>query len=285
MKLKFAGITRSKIYSPTHEVNDHLIISKTADHLRNFGADVEIYSEDDLGKISIEQNVIFSMVRGAAGISELMKYSKDKLIINSPQSVVNCYRYNLLELFQKYNLAYPKSVLIETAIGVNGQLANFESEKLWVKRSDIHSIERKDVFAVSKNENEITAAFKEFTDRKIPNLMLQEHIEGDTIKFYAVRGSNLFHWYYSEKLYDTKFDTEKLKREAKRAASALGLYVYGGDAVITKQGEIIFIDLNDWPSFAPIRDEASLQIAKVIYKKGKEFSGKRKVFGKCCTAK
>ena len=51
------------------------------------------------------------------------------------------------------------------------------------------------------------------------------------------------------------------------AAETLGLYVYGGDAIISPDGTVSIIDINDWPSFAPVRDEASREIAKLILRK------------------
>ena len=51
------------------------------------------------------------------------------------------------------------------------------------------------------------------------------------------------------------------------AAETLGLYIYGGDAIISPDGGIAIIDINDWPSFAPVREEASREIAKLVHRK------------------
>ena len=45
------------------------------------------------------------------------------------------------------------------------------------------------------------------------------------------------------------------------AARALGLEVWGGDAIVTTDGFSI-VDLNDWPSFERVREEAALAIAR-----------------------
>ena len=90
------------------------------------------------------------------------------------------------------------------------------------------------------------------------------------MKFYAVRESELFHWYYLNGVYHTKFDEQKLRDLASASAEALRLYVYGGDAIIGKDGSITIIDINDWPSFAPVREKASRYIAQLIYRKAKE---------------
>jgi len=49
------------------------------------------------------------------------------------------------------------------------------------------------------------------------------------------------------------------------------LDIYGGDAVISPDGSISIIDLNDWPSFAPVRDQASKFIANLIFQKAKKY--------------
>ena len=50
----------------------------------------------------------------------------------------------------------------------------------------------------------------------------------------------------------------------KRAAGALGLEVYGGDAIATASGDLVLLDLNAWPSFALYRDEAAPVIAEYL---------------------
>ena len=45
------------------------------------------------------------------------------------------------------------------------------------------------------------------------------------------------------------------------ASARLGLEIYGGDAVVTPEGELFLIDLNDWPSFTGCQADASDAIA------------------------
>jgi hypothetical protein len=48
---------------------------------------------------------------------------------------------------------------------------------------------------------------------------------------------------------------------AERGAAAVGLEVYGGDAVRDPAGALWLIDLNDWPSYGPCRASAADAIA------------------------
>lgn len=58
-----------------------------------------------------------------------------------------------------------------------------------------------------------------------------------------------------------------------RAAEKLEVVVYGGDAIIRPDGSIVLIDLNDWPSYAPVRNEASKIIGETIINRSIEFTG------------
>lgn len=272
MKIKFAGIHRKTEFSPNHEVNDLLIIERTAEELLKLGAEVKMYDESELSYNKITEQLIFSMVQGPAGIKELLTIeASGSLIINSPTSVLSCYRLNMSELLPSAGLPFPKSLMMSTSIQLNGELNTITSSKLWVKRSDVHAVQKEDVIGLEAEPEELCRILNDFRLRNIPHVILQEHIEGDTIKFYAVRGTKFFHWYYLENKYNYKFSSKNVVELATASAQVLGLDIYGGDAIISKNGIITIIDINDWPSFAPVRDEAAYYIAKLLYKKGKQY--------------
>jgi glutathione synthase/RimK-type ligase-like ATP-grasp enzyme len=91
------------------------------------------------------------------------------------------------------------------------------------------------------------------------------------VKFYGVRETDLFHWYYLNGVRKTPFAAGKLREIASAAADILGPYVYGGDAIIGVDGSITVIDINDWPSFAPVREEASRAIAGLVFRKAQHY--------------
>jgi glutathione synthase/RimK-type ligase-like ATP-grasp enzyme len=273
-KLRIAGITRSRKYSPNHEINDRLIITKTADQLKLMNVEVSLYEEDSFDETAIKENIIFSMVRGFEGLTKLNRIVKlGRLIINHPVSVINCYRYNLIKYVKKHKIPFPKSILVQTKNNLNGYLKKFRRKDLWIKRGDVHSMQKEDVVYAGSDYESVVNILKAFNTRNILNAIIQEHINGDTVKFYAVTNTEFFHWYYIDGNPGNKFDIKRLKEIAGHAASLFNLHIYGGDAVILPDGKIIIIDLNDWPSFAPIRDEASYHIAKLIYEKGVLLSG------------
>ena len=61
-----------------------------------------------------------------------------------------------------------------------------------------------------------------------------------------------------------QFDLNHLKEICNRAAEELNVVVYGGDCIVDEDGTVRIIDFNDWPSFAPCRNEAAPHIAKAI---------------------
>ncbi len=60
------------------------------------------------------------------------------------------------------------------------------------------------------------------------------------------------------------FDPEALARLVRKAAGALGLEIYGGDAIAAKTGDLVLLDLNAWPSFARFREDAATAIASYL---------------------
>ncbi len=54
-----------------------------------------------------------------------------------------------------------------------------------------------------------------------------------------------------------KPNLSELQQVAAQSAEALGLMIYGGDAIVDAEGKFHLIDLNDWPSFRICREDAS----------------------------
>lgn len=264
--LEIAGITRKTEFSPNHELNDLLMIQKTAEELNTLGAKVKIYREEDIAKEKIKENFIFSMVQSPTGSNLLLEIAQNKkFVINTPESVRNCYRYNMNRILPENNIPFPKSIIVDTDITDFSFLDEFES-RIWVKRGDAHAAQKEDVEYLD-DKRKINYVLKEFRSRGLKNCTVQNHIEGDTIKFYSVVGTDLFYHYTTDIKFYSTFDEDKLKKFANDSAKALGLEIFGGDAIVTKDSEIYIVDINDWPSFAPIRDRASKIISKLIFEK------------------
>lgn len=266
-----AGIRRQSIYSPNHIENDTLVLMRTAEHLIDMGVIVKIYEEQDLGYIEINESVIFSMAQGERSLNELIKLQNEgRVIINTPQAAIKCFRMNMVNILPQNKIPFPKSYVLPVDNKNEISFDDFNARKIWVKRGDVHAVHREDVTLVY-SEEERKNIFREFNKRGIEYAVLQEHLEGDVIKFYSIINSSFFHWYYLNGINHTPFDKEHLFELASRSAGILGLDIFGGDAIISPDGSISIIDINDWPSFAPIREQSSKKIAQLIFQKAKYF--------------
>ena len=110
------------------------------------------------------------------------------------------------------------------------------------------------------------------------DFVVSAHVVGDLVKFYGVGEGRFFRYYYptddgASKFGDEyrngtachyPFDEEALRHEAERLAEAVGVSIYGGDAIVRADGSFCLIDFNDWPSFSRCREEAAEEIVKLI---------------------
>jgi glutathione synthase/RimK-type ligase-like ATP-grasp enzyme len=265
--MKCAGITRKTEYSPNHVSNDLQIITLTARALKAMGCDVILYDEGDIRPKQITQPFIFSMAQGPEGTAVLKTLEKrGTTIINSPESVENCWRFNMIKLLTQCGIPFPKSIVLSTDKTAAAVAEQFSQPKLWVKRADVHAVHKEDV-TLAYNRDELTTVLTEFSRRGIKRAIVQEHLDGDVVKFYAIRDSDFFYWYYLNGANHTPFRQKQFYDLAQASAEALGLYIFGGDAIIASDGWITIIDINDWPSFAPVRDMASQHIAQLLFRK------------------
>jgi len=261
MTPRFTAIARAAAYSPHHETNDAAIIRLTREAIEARGYPTELIAEDDLPRATIGAPVVFHMCQGPASLPWLRRLERQgRLVINAAQSVANCYRTAVTPLFAARGIPYPRTVVVGTdARSLPPGLAGLET--LWVKRGDVHAMQAGDVARVAAPD--VLDALGGLRRRGIERAVLQEHVAGDVVKFYAIRGDGFFEFLHAEGPATRPFDRVALQRLAERAAGAAGLTIYGGDLVIGDHGAIV-IDLNDWPSFAPFREQAAVMIAAHI---------------------
>ncbi len=267
MELQIAGIKRKEIYSPNHVTNDSLILSRTAEELVEYGHDVVIYDEEYIETNAIAEEYIFTMAQGHTGLVQLRKLEdRGIFIINKPSAALNTYRIEMIETLTKAEIPFPKSIVVKAHEKVDAILGQFPTKKLWIKRGDVHAEHREDVTLIS-SKGELQTMLQEFSGRNINTVVIQEHLPGNTVKFYGVLGTDFFRWQQTDGNHVINYNLSEMQRLAFEAATALGVDVFGGDVIVSPDGTITVIDINDWPSFAPVRDEAAKYIAQIINKK------------------
>ena len=264
-------IGRAERFSPNSAENDKAILEAVAGQLLQRGFDVGMVSEDDpdCKDLIPQAEVVFSMGRRPETLA-VMKSLDGQRQINSPQGVENCCRRNLQRIMQRIGIPVPP---------------DRGNDGYWLKRGD-SSAQSKDDVVYAANEDELAEKISGFEARGIVDYLVSAHIVGDLMKFYGVRDTGFFRYYYPTDDGQTKFDNElhngearhypfdirTLQQEAELLAEAVGIEVYGGDCIVRADGSYCFIDFNDWPSFSRCREDAAVAIAelgKVKRKKGK----------------
>lgn len=277
--IKIAGIRRGNMFSPNHVGNDAAIFSLTAQYLQNYGCTVNEYIESDLQLHSLEERVVFNMARDWTSIRKLQELEdQGRLVINSGYGIENCTRERMTRLLLENHIAHPESLIFSTSDDPTALMEKAGFSNAWVKRGDFHAVHREDVTYV-RNREEAASILKEFAIRGIPSAVINEHLTGDLVKFYGVRGTDFFYWFYPSSHNHSKFGWEvingtaqgipfavdSLRQLCDKAAHILNVFIYGGDCIVSEERGIQLIDFNDWPSFAPCREEAARHIAQCIW--------------------
>ena len=261
------GIFRESAHSPGRETDDTEILRLTGKHLEARGFRVVIQSPEDISGLPAERpRGVFMMCEQVAILAHLRELAAQGVPhVNTPLAVLNTYRDRMIAVLEEAAVSFVPSRLVDTA-GV----AEVGALPLWVKRADVHNTQDGDVIYAA-TADEVHAALAALAKRGMRQAVLQPHVDGDLVKFYGIGGNARadgtpawFRWFYhkNQKVAGHPLDPVALGRSVRRAAAALGLEVYGGDAIATAEGRLILIDVNAWPSFALYRDEASAAIAE-----------------------
>lgn len=267
---KIATIARNPVNSPNMTANDAAILQRITAELTAMGAEVVSISEDE--EIPAGIQAICTMSRTAGTIERLKKSEAQGIAVtNRAIAVENCSRKRFMEILCEKNIPQPPFITVKSANELSGTIF-----PCWIKKAHGWSCHENDV-TFAKTMHEAVAAIDEMSMRGITEYIQMQHCTGDIIKFYGI-GNDFFHYCYpvggkfgKETINGTPshytFDATALRRIVHKAAQAIGVEIYGGDAIITQQGEIFIIDLNDFPSFTLVRDIAAREIAKLIMNK------------------
>lgn len=276
--ISMVGVSRGSEFSPNHVNNDAAIFEKVTECLRKFGCKVNTYTEKEFVAQNITADVIFDMARDKAALARLKKLEKEgALVLNSAFGIENCVRRPMTEILLGKGIPHPPSHILPTE-------REFEPScfPYWIKRGDSHAMVKEDVCYVTCMQ-EANSVLANFRKRGIPAAVVNEHLQGDLIKFYGVRELGFFYWFYPSPCSHSKFGLEiingvakgipfseqSMKEACEQASVALNVPIYGGDCVVSADGTVRIIDFNDWPSFARCREEAGEYIAAYIYKQAR----------------
>jgi len=260
------GIYRETSHSPGRVDDDAAILNRVGEVLAARGFNVELLATEAADRAFETPGAnVFAMCERSEILDRLKTAAQvGAVVVNSPDAIRNTYRHRMIERFVQHHVSAPASHVVAT-----------DGSKLppptavWIKRYDFHATQPDDVMYTASEEG-WRKALSRFAERGFPFVVVQENVPGDLVKFYGVsRGAaeppdaTWFKWFYhrDKGMMGHSFEVLRLREAALGAAAALGLEIFGGDAIIQADGVPVIIDLNAWPSYALYRDEAAQAIA------------------------
>lgn len=259
------GIYREKALSPGKVEADAAILDAVLAGLAAAGQRVHRLSADKLPQEPPAAAIILHMAQGPQALKILAQWEmQGTRLINSPQAVRRCYRRHLFPLLAGAGLAYPPTRFYPLSEAEVAWPADFPGPG-WLKRAEVHAETPGDVRRVGTLA-EAREALADFHRRGIDSLIWQEHVPGREIKFYGVGPGRFFRAFQGEgqELVAAALFSASLQRLAEHAARLAGVAVFGGDAIVTLEGQPVLIDLNDWPSFSRCREDAAQEIIRYV---------------------
>ena len=265
-------IKRASKHSPNSVDRDTAILQAVADCLMANGHSVSIANEENL-PVEHHADIILSMGRNHATLQWLAQIEESGIpVINSARAMLRINRRKLLLTAQELGVGVPPFAIFSGDKSSNCKSSNCKlAFPVWWKRDDRSSQERGDVVLIHNQEE-----WQSVMQRGIKEYVVEQHSEGDLVKFYSVSGTPFFHWNYpvfskfgneavNGSAQGYHFDEQLLKQQVDLLAQAVGLTIVGGDAIIMADGSFRIIDFNDWPSFSSCREEAARAIASTIH--------------------
>lgn len=265
---KFLAIRRDDRFSPNSVERDRRILQLTCGGIKRMAGlteDIPMVDEADLARCPAVAECYISMARSEEALQELSaREAEGGVVVNTPAAVERCRRSLLDHFMREHHVPMP-----------GGE----SSSGFWLKRGDAAAQSDKDV-VYCQDLDALEKAKAVFRARGIEDMVVSPHISGDLVKFYGV-GTRLFKYFYpgddgiskfgdetrNGRAHHYAFDTRALQTDVVRLAGLIGIDVYGGDAIIGKDGKYYIIDFNDWPSFSRCREEAATAIATEILSK------------------
>ena len=273
----YLGILREDRYSPNRISDDKAIFNAVCRKLKTPEDMLFRMQEDEFAIEGADDTSVFDAVfhscRSDKALSRLKEIMNGGVpVINTPDAVTNCRRTEEVRLLMNSGLPFVTSAIVESG--------SFPSDwtvfPCWIKRGDSHALEADDVCYV-RNREEADTVMRRISGKGSGRAVIQEHVDGHIVKFYGVGQGRLFRYRFLESVSDGKFgleaynrlgsttlDEDAFRADVMRTASVLGIDIYGGDAIVTPQGNAVIVDFNDWPSFYMCREDAAEAISGLI---------------------
>ena len=253
---ELVGVWREPEFSPGRVEDDAAILERTRDALAARGIGLQLARHDVLA--DARPTAVLAMCQSAAALAALDRAARGARIINHPDAIRGCYRHETVRRLAGTPVPFPATRIVST-VEPGRDVA--DAAPCWVKRGDVHAMTTADVVFAAKGDD-VAAALADFARRGVARAALQAHVAGIVVKFYGVADGRFFRCFTDAGAIPAPIAA--LWSAASAGARTLGLEIFGGDLVVTAEGQPVLVDLNDWPSFARCRDEAAEAIAGYV---------------------
>ena len=239
---------------------------------------VDLLDEEEFLTACPNADAYFSMARNEHTLNYLQELeNRGKTVVNHAQGVKNCSRPVITALMEEHQIPTPKSYTWEVS-SLLKETPKGLAYPAWLKRGDSCAKQKEDVSYV-RNEEEFSEVVKDFSRRGIKQMVYNQHLEGDVVKFYGVADTDFFYWFYptfdgthskfgleaiNGPASQYPFDVTALKKTVDHIANCSQTPIYGGDCIVDASGQYRIIDFNDWPSFSRCINEAAKAITQYI---------------------
>ncbi|HEY6394676.1 MAG TPA: hypothetical protein VIX12_04605 [Candidatus Binataceae bacterium] len=256
------GVYREPEFSPGKVEADAAILDEALAQLAGEGFVTQTFAPGEFAERGVGRaDVVLAMCQGEPALRRLAEVERSGArAINSALSIRNCYRDLLAAGLARAGVPAPAGALIrsDAPLDIRALPGVDLSLPVFVKRGDLHALNAGDVQR-AHGRMHLQAVLAQFAARGIRTVYVQQECAGTVVKFYGVDGGYFSARAESGEMCETAL--RDLSSAAARAARALGLQAWGGDAVISEAGFEI-IDFNDWPSYSRVRGEAARAIAR-----------------------
>jgi hypothetical protein len=263
MKARAIGIYRESEFSPGKVQADAQILDEVLGELSSHGIEVATMSPEEFASRGVaDAQIILAMCQSENALRRLAeREASGVVVINSALAIRNCYRDLLGAGLIRAGVPTPDGTLVATGSSLDGRRFAMLSSSagVYVKRGDLHALGPDDVQHVAAHDG-LAETIGTFARRGIERVFIQQAVHGRVVKFYGVSGSEYFTVVGEEGEVSPEM-ARAIGKAGATAANALGLEVWGGDAIV--DGDMFsIVDFNDWPSFSRVRTAAARAIAR-----------------------
>lgn len=283
---RLLAIRRAPEHSPNNVEKDAAILQEVVSRLRAQGRWVDVMSEERLCTLRLPQlaqyRQVLHMARQFSTLNRLQRL--DAKVINRPQSVQTTAHSRELtfSLLHEAGLPVPPFWAYEPEEDEMFQCEPHLQQLLpgWVKATRAHGAQPDDVAWV-QTPLQADAAVLQLAAQQVPDIIVMKHVVGDLLKVYAVASPQQFflRTFYPQEQNYSKFGMAEqhnaplahypyspasLQQLAQGIADVLGLQIFGFDVIVSEDGSMTIIDVNDWPSFSACRAEAAEAICQIV---------------------